>query len=33
LPFKAGEYKRAAVKIVDSRGVESLKIIELGEKR
>ncbi len=33
LPFKAGEYARAAVKIVDSRGVESLKIIELGEKR
>jgi adenine-specific DNA-methyltransferase len=30
LPFKAGEYKRAAVKIVDGRGVESLKIIGLG---
>jgi len=29
LPFKAGEYNRAAVKIVDDRGVESLKIIEL----
>ena len=29
LPFKAGEHKRAAVKIVDDRGVESLKIVDL----
>ena len=29
LPFKAGDHKRAAVKIVDDRGIESLKIIEV----
>ena len=29
LPFEAGEYKRVAVKIVDDRGIESLKIVEL----
>ena len=29
LPFEAGEHERAAVKIVDDRGVESLKIVEL----
>ena len=29
LPFKAGKYGRAAVKIVDDRGIESLKIVEL----
>ena len=29
LPFEAGKYKRAAVKIVDDRGIESLKIVEL----
>ncbi len=29
LPFKAGERRRAAVKIVDDRGIESLKIIDL----
>jgi adenine-specific DNA-methyltransferase len=29
LPFAAGDHKRAAVKIVDDRGIESLKIIEL----
>ena len=29
LPFKVGEHRRAAVKIVDDRGVESLKIVEL----
>ena len=29
LPFKSGEHGRAAVKIVDDRGVESLKIVEL----
>ncbi len=30
LPFGAGEHGLAAVKIVDERGVESLKIVELG---
>ena len=30
LPFERGKYGRAAVKIVDDRGVESLKIVELG---
>ncbi|MGH2499377.1 MAG: site-specific DNA-methyltransferase [Candidatus Limnocylindria bacterium] len=29
LPFAAGKHKRAAVKIVDDRGIESLKILEL----
>lgn len=29
LPFEAGQYKRIAVKIVDDRGIESLKIVEL----
>ena len=29
LPFDPGEHQRAAVKIVDDRGVESLKIVEL----
>ena len=29
LPFEAGKHRRAAVKIVDDRGVESLKIVEL----
>jgi len=29
LPFEAGEHNRAAVKIVDDRGIESLKIVEL----
>jgi adenine-specific DNA-methyltransferase len=29
LPFETGKHKRAAVKIVDDRGIESLKIIEL----
>ena len=29
LPFEPGEHSRAAVKIVDDRGVESLKIVEL----
>jgi adenine-specific DNA-methyltransferase len=29
LPFTAGENRRVAVKIVDDRGIESLKIIEL----
>ena len=30
LPFERGNHGRAAVKIVDDRGVESLKIVELG---
>ncbi len=29
LPFNAGDHKRVAVKIVDDRGIESLKIIEV----
>jgi len=29
LPFPAGEYKRCAVKIIDDRGIESLRIINL----
>ena len=29
LPFEPGEHGRAAVKIVDDRGVESLRIVEL----
>ena len=29
LPFEPGDHRRAAVKIVDDRGVESLKIVEL----
>ena len=29
LPFEAGEHGRAAVKIVDDRGIESLKVVEL----
>lgn len=29
LPFEAGEHKRIAVKIVDDRGIESLKILPL----
>ncbi|MFH1859900.1 MAG: hypothetical protein ABH870_02635 [bacterium] len=31
LPFSSGEYKQCAVKIVDDRGIESLRIIHLGE--
>jgi adenine-specific DNA-methyltransferase len=30
LPFKPGDNRRIAVKIVDDRGIESLKIIEVG---
>ena len=29
LPFEAGEHNRIAVKIVDDRGIESLKIVEI----
>jgi adenine-specific DNA-methyltransferase len=31
LPFAAGEHKRIAIKIVDDRGIESLKVLEVGE--
>ncbi len=30
LPFAPGRYRRVAVKIVDDRGIESLKIVEVG---
>ena len=30
LPFEPGEHRRAAVKIVDARGVESLRALDLG---
>ena len=30
LPFEPGDHRRAAVKIVDDRGIESLKIVDLG---
>ncbi len=29
LPFPAGEHRRAAVKVVDDRGIESIKLIDL----
>ncbi len=29
LPFEAGEHKRIAVKIVDDRGIESMKVLEI----
>jgi adenine-specific DNA-methyltransferase len=29
LPFAPGEHKRIAVKIVDDRGIESLKVMEI----
>ena len=29
LPFRAGEYRKVAIKIVDDRGIESLKIVSL----
>jgi len=29
LPFEAGEHRKVAVKIVDDRGIESLKVINL----
>jgi hypothetical protein len=31
LPFGPGEHKRIAVKIVDDRGIESLKVMGVGE--
>ena len=30
LPFEPGNHKRVAVKIIDDRGIESLKIVEVG---
>ena len=30
LPFEAGKHKRVAVKIVDDRGIESLRILDVG---
>ena len=30
LPFEAGEHQRIAVKIVDDRGIESLKVVSMG---
>jgi adenine-specific DNA-methyltransferase len=30
LPFSAGDRQRAAVKIIDDRGIESLKVIKVG---
>ena len=30
LPFEPGEYNRIAVKIIDDRGIESLKVVEVG---
>ncbi len=30
LPFEIGDHKRVAVKIIDHRGIESLKIVEVG---
>ena len=29
LPFSPGEHRRIAVKIVDDRGIESLKVLEV----
>jgi adenine-specific DNA-methyltransferase len=29
LPFEAGEHKQIAVKVIDDRGIESLKIVEV----
>lgn len=29
LPFEPGEHRRVAVKIVDDRGIESLKVLEV----
>jgi adenine-specific DNA-methyltransferase len=29
LPFEIGDYKRVAVKVIDDRGIESLKIVEV----
>jgi adenine-specific DNA-methyltransferase len=29
LPFEAGPHKRVAVKVIDDRGIESLKVLDL----
>lgn len=29
LPFESGKHKRIAVKIVDDRGIESLRVVEV----
>ena len=29
LPFGAGAHKRVAVKVIDDRGIESLKVVQL----
>ena len=29
LPFDPGEYKRVAVKVIDDRGIESLKVVDI----
>jgi adenine-specific DNA-methyltransferase len=29
LPFELGEHKRVAVKVIDDRGIESLKVVQL----
>jgi adenine-specific DNA-methyltransferase len=29
LPFEPGDYKRLAVKVIDDRGIESLKVVEV----
>ena len=29
LPFEPGDYKRIAVKVIDDRGIESLKVVEV----
>ena len=29
LPFESGPHKRAAVKVIDDRGIESLKVVDL----
>jgi len=33
LPFPAGEHKRAAVKVIDHRGNEVMRVVELGNKQ
>jgi len=29
LPFEAGPHKRVAVKVIDDRGIESLKVVDI----
>ena len=31
VPFELGNYKQIAVKIVDDRGIESLKVVKVGK--